>query len=102
LYEKTSPKLHRCAEHQVAFARVDNAKRNRKAWRHGRTSKRWQQIRAAVLARDGRCLECGSTADLTVHLDPALEGNHLAAGPENCATLCRRCHGRLDGARSHS
>jgi 5-methylcytosine-specific restriction endonuclease McrA len=100
LYEKTSRRVHRCDEHQREFEQRDNTRRNRQRWRQGRTTARWRAVRAAVLARDGRCLECGTTDDLTVHLDPALEGDHAAADVDDCVTLCRRCHGRVDAPRA--
>jgi 5-methylcytosine-specific restriction endonuclease McrA len=100
LYEKTSRRVHRCAEHQREFEQRDNARRNRQRWRQRRTTARWRAMRAAVLERDGRCLDCGATDDLTVHLDPALEGDHTAAGVDDCVTLCRTCHGRVDAPRA--
>jgi 5-methylcytosine-specific restriction endonuclease McrA len=74
--------------------------RHAKAKAHGRNSAYWRAIRAAVLERDGhRCRSCGATEHLTVHLSPRLKGNHLRARLVDCTTLCRRCHGRVDGPR---
>lgn len=61
---------------------------------------RWQKLRKVVMARDGfRCLQCGATADLTVHIDPDLGGDHDRATADDCITLCRSCHGRIDQLR---
>ena len=48
----------------------------------------WQQSRQAALARDGQCVDCGSTRRLHVHHlgDP---DNHAL---DNLATLCISCH----------
>jgi 5-methylcytosine-specific restriction endonuclease McrA len=101
LYEKTDRRVHRCREHQAELERRDNARRNRKQWRQGRNTARWRQLRAAALARDGhQCRRCGSSDDLTVHLNPQLAGDHEAATLDDLETLCRRCHGQVDGARS--
>jgi hypothetical protein len=50
--------------------------------------------RAFVLARDGlACVECGSTADLTVdHKQPRARGG--GNDPSNLQTLCRSCNSR--------
>ena len=50
--------------------------------------------REAVLARDGRCLACGCTEDLTVHhLDSHADGGKSAV--ERLATLCAGCQGSV-------
>ena len=36
----------------------------------------------------------------TVHLDPRLGGNHLAATLADCTRACRSCHGTLDAPRA--
>jgi 5-methylcytosine-specific restriction endonuclease McrA len=65
------------------------------------SSPRWRQVRDAVRRRDGECLECGTRRDLTVdHVIPRSVAPQLAYHPENLRTLCRRCHGRKDGARA--
>lgn len=63
-------------------------------------------MRLAAFLRDGyACQQCGTTGDrhtLTVHLNPALDGDHLAATRDDLTTLCRSCHGSVDAPRSHS
>ena len=53
----------------------------------------WQEIRNAVLERDGQqCSVCGSAGDLHVHhldLDPTNDD------PSNLVTLCGICHARV-------
>ena len=61
----------------------------------------WKKLRKVVLARDGhRCRQCGATNDLTAHLHEDMQGDHTRATLEDCITLCRPCHGRLDQLRS--
>jgi cytochrome c553 len=58
----------------------------------------WRQLSAAVTARDGVCVECGSTRHLQAHHDVArAEGG--ADAPENLVTLCASCHARLEAER---
>lgn len=48
-------------------------------------------VRAVILKRDGKCLQCGSTEDLTLdHIIPRSVGG--TDDPENLQTLCRRCN----------
>lgn len=68
---------------------------NDRARRDGRHSDQWRKrIRPAVIARDGACLHCGATTHLTVH---RLGGGYHDANIDHYMTLCRRCHGRVDG-----
>ena len=61
----------------------------------------WRRVRDAVRARDGECLMCGTTVNLTVdHVVPIARAPDLALEPANLRTLCRRCHGRVDGPRA--
>lgn len=49
----------------------------------------------AVKARDGKCLECGSTDDLHAHHNiPKSVRPDLALDVDNGRTLCYRCHKR--------
>jgi 5-methylcytosine-specific restriction endonuclease McrA len=51
------------------------------------------------------CQRCGKTGDrhtLTVHLNPALGGDHLAASRDDLTTLCRSCHGSIDAPRART
>jgi 5-methylcytosine-specific restriction endonuclease McrA len=86
---------HRCPRHAAEF----NARR-RHTYR-STIGKHWRGVRQLALARDGhRCQKCGTTDDLTVHLDPRMRGDHDSATVEACITLCRSCHGRLDAPRA--
>ncbi len=61
----------------------------------------WRRVRDQVRERDGECLTCGATSDLTVdHVIPRAIAPELAYEPANLRTLCRSCHGRKDGARA--
>jgi 5-methylcytosine-specific restriction endonuclease McrA len=82
----------------VARARASaNARRNAKRKASGRTTDAWQRMRLAAFLRDGyacqRCGRTGTAKTLTVHLNPALDGDHLAATRDDLTTLCRSCHG---------
>jgi 5-methylcytosine-specific restriction endonuclease McrA len=58
----------------------------------------WRRLSAAVTARDGACVECGSTRHLQAHHDVGrAEGGPDA--PENLVTLCATCHARLEAER---
>jgi hypothetical protein len=37
----------------------------------------------------------------TVHIDPRLGRNHDLATLADCISMCRQCHGAIDGARAH-
>lgn len=91
-----SPRPGLCEFHR---ARAQALKQHKDRAR-GYGSPHWQQVRRQVLARDGRCMRCGSLEDLTVHLDPGLKGNHAIAESRDALTLCRSCHGSLDAPRS--
>lgn len=59
----------------------------------------YRKVRDLVRRRDGACLACGTTENLTVHhVVPAREAPDLAFDPENMVTVCRRCHGRVEAA----
>ena len=60
-------------------------------------SARWQKLRAIVRARDGACVRCGTTANLSVH---HIDGDWRNNTMSNLVTLCRRCHGRADGGKA--
>jgi len=60
----------------------------------------WRRLRTERLALDQHtCQSCGQPAN-TVHLRPELHGNHDAATPDDCITLCRSCHGTVDAPRA--
>lgn len=68
-----------------ACIRTDNQRRYRKAVTHGLHARHWRLLRAQVLARDDlTCQDCGNPAT-TVHLNPALQGNHHQATPQDAA-----------------
>jgi 5-methylcytosine-specific restriction protein A len=73
------------------------ARRRRKVYQ----SPEWKAIRLRVIARDGACRLCGSTARLTVHhLTPAADDGAAALDMDNLVTLCAPCHGRIDGPKA--
>ena len=95
------PGKSRCQHHQAILERDRNTTRGTSSQR-GYTS-RWQRIRLHHLHLEPACRHCGTPGDttnpLTVdHRDGDTSNNH----PANLQTLCRRCHGRKDGARSHT
>jgi 5-methylcytosine-specific restriction endonuclease McrA len=97
-----------CAEHAKVWRAKDSARRNTHPRKRIYSDPRWPKVRRAVLHRDDHtCQHCG-------HYDPTGRGLvcdhiHGALTPgvdpfnaELCQTLCRRCSGRKDGARSHT
>lgn len=69
-------------------------------WRGGRArykGKGWKEISVSVIARDGKCADCGSATDLDVHhIIPQrfwLDRDE-ANKSDNLVTLCSRCHPR--------
>lgn len=90
----------RCPSCAPAHRAGVNRRRHKKQKAHGRNRRGVQRAMKAVIARDGCCLRCGSTEDLTAHLDPELGGQHTE-DPDDYTTLCRSCHGRVDGRRAH-
>ena len=76
----------RCPKHE----RTRNARRTR-----GTTL---QKLRRRVIQRDGGCVVCGSTEDLTVDY----EGDHSKARLADTVTLCRSHHGQKDGAKARA
>jgi 5-methylcytosine-specific restriction endonuclease McrA len=86
--------------------RADNHRRNTKRRVSGRTTAAWQRLRLAAFDRDSyACRQCGQGGTrhtLTVHLDPALKGNHWSATLDDLTTLCRSCHGSVDAPRAHT
>jgi 5-methylcytosine-specific restriction endonuclease McrA len=97
-----TPGQSRCPAHQRRDTPQGRARRSRKTTRAGYFTKHWRQVRRLARIRDGgRCRNCGATGDLTGHLDPAWQGQHAHAPVEAVVTLCRRCHGAVDGARAY-
>ena len=68
----------------------------------GRYKSGWIRLAKAPIARDRACQNWGATDDLTAHLDPAFAGDHNSRPADDLTTLCRRCHGRIDGRRAHT
>lgn len=98
------PQGQRCPDKE----RRDNQRRADKAKTNGLNTSHWQRIRRVVLARDNHtCQRCGRHRDqlepnerLTVHLNPALRGDHTRATAADCVTLDSTCHGITDGPRA--
>lgn len=58
-------------------------------------------LRASILARDGRCVECGAVEDLTLdHIIPRSLGG--TDDEENLQTLCRRCNSAKNNRQASS
>ena len=93
----------RCADHDT-----DTERRVQKSKDHGLFHVEWRGpngLRKRALDRDqGLCKlrvddRC-TTLATTVHLDPALEGDHARATLDDCTSACAHCHGVIDGARA--
>lgn len=104
-FKTADPRVHRCLSHQVDHQQRDDDRRHAKQHDHGRDTARWVNLRRQALLRDGHTCQlridaaCTGTAT-TVHLDPALEGNHAAASLDDVASACAHCHGAEDATRS--
>jgi 5-methylcytosine-specific restriction endonuclease McrA len=99
---------HQCFTDPATGQRVIGTQNQRRAAKNRvnhTKSTYWSRVRRQRLALDGhRCTFrfpdiCTGQATM-VHLDPALNGNHLAATLDNTRSACRRCHGRVDGKRT--
>ena len=60
------------------------------------TSPQWRKVAAMVKARDGGCVRCGTTANLTVHHTVKARRATDPFDPDLCITLCRSCHGAVE------
>lgn len=92
----------RCPEHQALLEdqqKERRRQRNLKTGRRGPGSARWVMLSRRVIARDGRCVYCGSTEDLTADLLPYMNGDHTQATERDCVTACRSCNSSR-GART--
>src|SRR5262249_50206944 len=82
----------------------DDRRRNERAKAQGRRSPYWARLRAAALARDGGyCqirLEGCTLIATSVHIAPALGGDHWLATLEDCLSACHHCHGSTDAPRA--
>lgn len=78
----------------------DNQRRAARQRAHGSDLAHWRKVRRLAILEQRACQACGTTLDLTAHLDPAMAGDHRAATPDDITVLCRRCHGRVDQPRS--
>lgn len=70
----------------------------------GYSTGHWRKLRVQALVRDGyRCqlqLDGCTGVATTVHIDPALRGQHEDATLDDCTSACLYCHGVTDAARS--
>ena len=89
----------RCPEHAAAQAQRRDKQKAVKNREQGRTTQHWKRLRVQALDRDDyTCQVCGQPA-VSVHINPALGGDHRAATLDDCVSACLSCHGRLDGQR---
>jgi len=75
---------------------IGEARRLRRRRSSGRNTQAWTRLVAAAIARDGCCVVCGSTEDLT--------GDHIRTPARSLAdvrVLCRK-HNSADGGRRSS
>lgn len=80
-----------CPDHGPTRGNPRRWHRARQLGRRGNPT--WEATRAAVIARDGACRHCGTTADLTAH---RIDGGYHTPTPPDYLTLCRSCHGRVE------
>lgn len=70
------------------------AKEKRRAHQSIVNTRRWRKVASFVRERDGGCVSCGSTSNLSVHHTVPARLAPNPYDPEICVTLCRSCHGR--------
>jgi len=85
-----------CQQH----ARERQQQQNQRDHSYGYSSTHWRRMRQLARHYHPHCQRCGSTTGLTVHLDPALHGDHRSAQLDDCTVLCASCHGTLDAPRA--
>lgn len=100
-----SPIVSECRRHHVLLplgqqctecVRERNAKPHRRAHR---TAKH-DRIKAAVIARDGACVYCGSEDDLTCdYVVPLAHGGEMSI--ENAVCACATCNSSRGGRAAH-
>jgi hypothetical protein len=95
----------RCPTHERPLVAADNRRRNAKTVAHGVKRSHFQHLRFERLARAGGFCELHAdggctTVATTVHLAPALSGDHDRATIDDVQACCAHCHGVVDGARS--
>jgi hypothetical protein len=85
-----------------AYRKRDDAIRGRNLYTSGRRTAHWQRLRKQAIERDRVCQYpgCGTDKKLTVHLNPAMRGQHADATLADVITYCRTHHGKVDGKRS--
>ena len=86
------PNLVPCPAHPI-LGRWEGRPNNSTAKGYGF---QWQQVRRAVLVRDGyRCYGCGALATQVDHLVPKVQGGMDTA--QNLVATCQRCHSTKTG-----
>ena len=71
----------------------------------GRNTAHWRRLRASTIYRaHGRCSRCGQEetehdAGSKLTVDLTAGGDHSRATLDEVQALCKRCHGRSQGAR---
>src|SRR4051794_39139002 len=56
-----------------------------------RNTRKWQELRKRIIARDGQCAVCGSEEQLEVdHIIPYSVSPELGLDPDNLQVLCRQ------------
>lgn len=108
---RSTPRLRACLDcgrpttgNRCGCTPTDNERRHEKAKTNELHSTHWRKTRAERLALAAdqcelRLRGCTITAT-TVHLDPRLAGNHLAATTHDCLAACHHCHGTIDAPRA--
>lgn len=65
-----------------------------KSWKTSYADKKFSEF---IRERDGRCLRCSTTQGLTCSHYWIRGHSSTRYDPENCITLCWKCHGEMDG-----
>lgn len=103
-FKTSDQRRYHCDTHEPEHLHRDNTRRSTKKRDHGRDTAAWRTLRQQRLALDHEICQLrhpGCTEHATtVHLNPALEGQHARATLDDCTSACHHCHGVEDAPRA--
>lgn len=91
-------KEHAARWHKANYKRKDELRDEPSARLYNSTT--WRKIRAAHMAAEPVCRECGRLAHMVDHIIPIRSGGSMT-DRNNMQSLCNQCHARKRGRESH-